>query len=115
MVAAGHQQFDRGDMLALTFDSATDEARWICDRIGRLRGMPFTDEPGGAAARAVLVGLRGAVPQGEQGRRAAGRGAEAAEIPYVIKGLTRLFDAPEVQACVACFQYIMQRGHAPMT
>jgi DNA helicase-2/ATP-dependent DNA helicase PcrA len=31
------------------------------------------------------------------------------EIPYVIKGLTRLFDAPEVQACVRCFQYVMQQ------
>ena len=28
-------------------------------------------------------------------------------IPYVIKGLARLFDAPEVQACVACFQYVL--------
>ena len=46
------------------------------------------------------------------------------EIPYVIKGLTRLFDAPEVQACVTCFQYIMQevpprtsstRGSLPMS
>ena len=31
------------------------------------------------------------------------------EIPYVIKGLTRLFDAPEVQACVQCFQYVMHQ------
>ena len=32
-------------MLALTFDSPTDEAAWICDRIERLRGVPFTDAP----------------------------------------------------------------------
>jgi DNA helicase II / ATP-dependent DNA helicase PcrA len=30
----------------------------------------------------------------------------------VIKGLTRLFDAPEVQACVTCFQYVMQQATA---
>ena len=39
MVAAGHQTYERGDMLALTFDSAADEAAWICDRIERLRGV----------------------------------------------------------------------------
>ena len=45
MVAAGHQSYERGDMLALAFDSSTDEAAWICDRIERLRGAPFTDSP----------------------------------------------------------------------
>ena len=45
MVAAGHQPYERGDMLALAFDSATDESAWICDRIARLRGMPFIDSP----------------------------------------------------------------------
>ena len=44
--------------------------RWICDRIGRLRGMPFLDAAGRGAARAVVVGFRGAVPQRQQGRRA---------------------------------------------
>ena len=29
------------------------------------------------------------------------------DIPYVIKGLSRLFDTPEIEACVACFQYVL--------
>ena len=109
MIAAGHQQFDRGDMLALTFDDADEEARWICDRVGRLRGMPFPDDAGGEARGlswsdfAVLFRSvsKDAGPLVEEMKRR--------EIPYVIKGLTRLFDAPEVQACVLCFQYVMQR------
>ncbi len=108
MVAAGHQQFDRGDMLALTFDDPEDEARWICDRIGRLRGTSFLDEAGGEprglswSDSAVLFRSvsKDAGPLVEEMKRR--------EIPYVIKGLTRLFDAPEVQACVMCFQYVMQ-------
>jgi DNA helicase-2/ATP-dependent DNA helicase PcrA len=108
MVAAGHQQFDRGDMLALTFDDPEDEARWICDRIGRLRGAAFLDEAGGEPRGlswsdfAVLFRSvsKDAGPLVEEMKRR--------EIPYVIKGLTRLFDAPEVQACVLCFQYVMQ-------
>ncbi len=48
MTASGHQRFERGDLLALAFESAKDEARWICDRIARLRGTQFIDEPGAA-------------------------------------------------------------------
>jgi DNA helicase II / ATP-dependent DNA helicase PcrA len=105
MVAAGHQQFDRGDMLALTFGDADQEARWICDRIGRLRGTPFLDdadsETRGLSWSDFAVLFRSVSKDAgplvaEMKRR---------EIPYVIKGLTRLFDAAEVQACVLCFQY----------
>ena len=107
MVASGHQHFDRGDMLALTFDDSEEEARWICDRIGRLRGTPFLDETGGEPRGlawsdfAVLFRSvsKDAGPLVEEMKRR--------DIPYVIKGLTRLFDAPEVQACVMCFQYVM--------
>lgn len=112
MVASGHQRFDRGDMLALTFDDSQDEAHWICDRIGRLRGMPFLDDVGGEPRGlswsdfAVLFRSvsKDAGPLVEEMKRR--------EIPYVIKGLTRLFDAPEVQACVMCFQYVMQEVSA---
>jgi DNA helicase-2/ATP-dependent DNA helicase PcrA len=108
MVASGHQHFDRGDMLALTFDDAEEEAHWTCDRIRRLRGTSFLDETGGDLRGlswsdfAVLFRSvsKDAGPLVEEMKRR--------EIPYVIKGLTRLFDAPEVQACVMCFQYIMQ-------
>ena len=107
MVASGHQQFDRGDLLALSFDSAEEEARWICDRIGRLRGTEFADEPGAASRGlswsdfAVLFRSvsKDAGPLVEELKRR--------KIPYVIKGLTRLFDAPEIQACVSCFRYIV--------
>ncbi|HET9898458.1 MAG TPA: ATP-dependent DNA helicase [Streptosporangiaceae bacterium] len=109
MVAAGHQTFDRGDMLALTFDDADEEAAWVCDRIARLRGMPFLDEANGEVRGvswsdcAVLFRSvsKDAGPLVEEMKRR--------EIPYVIKGLARLFDAPEVQACVKCFQFIMQQ------
>jgi len=107
MVASGHQQFERGDLLALIFGSAEEEARWICDRIGRLRGSEFADEPGTQARGlswsdfAVLFRsvAKDAGPLVEELKRR--------RIPYVIKGLTRLFDAPEIQACVSCFRYVV--------
>ena len=112
MVAAGYQAFDRGDMLALTFDSAADEAAWICDRIERLRGVPFADAPGaeprGLSWSDFAVLFRSVSKDAgelvdELRRRS---------IPYVIKGLSRLFDAPEVQACVACFQFVLHEKSA---
>jgi DNA helicase-2/ATP-dependent DNA helicase PcrA len=45
MVAAGHQVWERGDLLAAELSDPADEARWIADRIQHLRGVPFTDRP----------------------------------------------------------------------
>jgi DNA helicase-2/ATP-dependent DNA helicase PcrA len=109
MIAAGHQTFDRGDMLALSFGDAGEEAAWLCDRMIKLRGLPFLDEVGGEPRGlswsdfAVLFRSvsKDAGPLVEEMKHR--------EIPYVIKGLARLFDAPEVQACVKCFQFIMRQ------
>lgn len=106
MVATGHQKFERGDLLALEFSDPLEEARGIADRIETLLGVPFQDDAGGPerglsyADFAVLYrSVRGdAGPLVEEFRR---RG-----IPYIIKGLTQLFDTPEVRAAVACFRYI---------
>ena len=99
-------------MLALSFDSAAGEARWICDRIERLRGIPFRDapdaEPRGLSWSDFAVLFRSVSKDAD----ALVDELKRREIPYVIKGLTRLFDAPEVQACVMCFQYVMHEVSA---
>ena len=106
MVAAGHQRFERGDLLALEFPDTAAEARGIADRIEALRGIPFKDDASGPerglsyADFAVLFrSVRAdAGPLVEEFRRR--------DIPYIIKGLAQLFDTPEVQAAVACFRYV---------
>jgi len=45
MVSASHQTFERGDLLALTFDTPALEAQWVAQKILALRGVPFLDEP----------------------------------------------------------------------
>jgi DNA helicase II / ATP-dependent DNA helicase PcrA len=107
MAAAGHQAYDRGDMLALSFGSAADEARWICDRIERLRGMPFQDEPGAEARGLAWSDFAVLFRSVSKDAGAVVDELKRRNIPYIIKGLARLFDAPEVQACVLCFRYIM--------
>lgn len=107
MAAAGHQQWARGDLLALSFDTPEAEASWLCDRMEELRGVPFTDSPGAEPRGltwsdfAVLYRsvARDADPLVEELRQ---RG-----IPYVVKGLNRLFDSAEIRAVVTVFAYLV--------
>ena len=107
MTAAGHQQWQRGDLLALTFDSPQAEASWICDRMVELRGVPFVDGPDAVARGlswsdfAVLYRsvAKDADPLVDELRRR--------DIPYVVKGLNRLFHSAEIAAVVTVFAYLV--------
>lgn len=106
MEYASHQVWEKGDLLALEHANPDAEAAWIADRIEALRGMPFVDAPNVAPRGlswsdcAVLYRtVKDAEPLVDELRR---RG-----IPYIIKGLARLFDAPEVQALVGMFRFMV--------
>jgi len=96
MVAAGHQTWDRGDLLALTFDTAAAEASWMCDRIQELRGLPFQDDPDsparGLSWSDCAVLFRSVANDADELVAELRR----RDIPYVVKGLNRLFDSPEI-------------------
>lgn len=107
MVAAGHQEWERGDLLALTFDDPEAEAAWIVDRIEELHGLAFRDgpeaQPRGVSWSDCAVLLRSVAkdsgPVVEELRR---RG-----IPFIVKGLNRLFDSPEIRAVVGLFRFVV--------
>jgi DNA helicase-2/ATP-dependent DNA helicase PcrA len=106
MEYASHQAWERGDLLALEHSDPAGEAVWIADRVEALRGMPFTDTskatPRGLSWSdcAVLYRtMKDAEPLVDELRR---RG-----IPYIIKGLARLFDSPEIQALVGMFRFMV--------
>ena len=105
MKASGHQEFKRGDILGLRFDTQTDEARWIANRIQLMQGTRFQDSPGSSARGlswsdfAVLF---------RSVKSDAGLLVDIfreLEIPFIIKGLSRLFEADEVLAMQAAFRY----------
>jgi DNA helicase-2/ATP-dependent DNA helicase PcrA len=108
MVAAGHQTWERGDLLALTFDTPEAEAAWIVDRIEHVRSIPFRDrpdsEPRGLSWSDCAVLFRSVAKDSEpvvaELRR---RG-----IPFIVKGLNRLFESPEIQAVVGIFRFMVQ-------
>jgi DNA helicase-2/ATP-dependent DNA helicase PcrA len=106
MVSADSQAWDRGDILALGFGDEEAEAVWICDRIEQMRGLPFVDNPGSAPRGlswsdfAVLyrsVAKDAGPLVAELQRRA---------IPYIVKGLNRLFESPEIKAVVGLFRFM---------
>jgi DNA helicase-2/ATP-dependent DNA helicase PcrA len=107
MVAAGHQMWERGDLLALTFDDPGAEVAWIVDRIEHIRGVPFRDgpelEPRGLSWSDCAVLFRSVAKDSEplvaELRR---RG-----IPFIVKGLNRLFDSPEIRAVVGIFRFMV--------
>jgi DNA helicase-2/ATP-dependent DNA helicase PcrA len=113
MVASGHQTFERGDLLAVEFPDPQSEAVWICDRVEAMRGLAFKDaasaEPRGLSWSDFAVLFRSV-------KHDAGELVEELrrrEIPYVIKGLNRLFDSPEVQAIVGVFEFMAGRLDEP--
>jgi len=106
MVASGHQTYERGDLLSLEFADADAEAAWICDRIEAMRGVPFLDdptaEPRGLSWSDFAVLFRSvandAGPLVTEMRQR--------NLPFVVKGLNRLFESPEIQAIVGIFRYV---------
>lgn len=107
MISADNQTWERGDLLALTFDDAVAEAKWICDRIQNLRGVPFRDHPG--AGERGLSWSDFAVLYRSVSKDADELVAELQSrgIPYVVKGLNRLFDSPEIKAVVGIFRMMV--------
>ena len=106
MLYASHQIWQRGDMLTLQFGDEQEEAEFIAQRISDLRGMPFIDRPGETPRGlswsdcAVLFrSVKDADKLVDEFKRR--------DIPFIIKGLARLFDAPEIQACCGLFRYMM--------
>ncbi len=108
MVAGGHQAWERGDILALTFADPQAEAAWIVDRIEHLRGVPFRDDPASQprglswsdCALLFRSVARDSEPVVAELRR---RG-----IPFIVKGLNKLFDSPEIQAVVGIFRFMVR-------
>jgi DNA helicase-2/ATP-dependent DNA helicase PcrA len=104
MESVHNQSWERGDLLALTFADPDAEAAWICDRMVQLRGVPFHDtpqsEPRGLSWSDFAVLYRSvsrdADPLVAEMRR---RG-----IPFIVKGLNRLFESDEIKAIVGIFR-----------
>jgi DNA helicase-2/ATP-dependent DNA helicase PcrA len=105
MVSAGNQVFEQGDLEVLEFDDEDHEAAHIAGRIDDLIRRPFVDRPGDDprglcyADMAVLVRVKSLIPAIRQA-------LEDREIPYIVGGVTDLFEAPEANAARELFYFL---------
>lgn len=104
MESQQRQPFEHGDLLCIEFTDPQSEGRWMAEKIADIRGLPFTEneETRGLTWSDCAILLR-SVKNSANPIVAALR---QANIPYVIKGMSGLFDTPEVQAACAIFFYL---------
>jgi DNA helicase-2/ATP-dependent DNA helicase PcrA len=107
MQYASHQEWERGDMLALQFQDSAEEAEFIAERVIELQGMPFVDKPT-SEPRGLSWSDCAVLFRSVKDADALVDEFKRREIPFIVKGLARLFETPEIQACAGLFHYMMK-------
>lgn len=107
MKPADAQVDELGDLVALSFDSADAEAKYIADTIRSLRGVAIKDDntERGIAWSDIAILLRSVKGNGEPITRA----LAAAGIPFVVAGMNNLFDTSEAEAARQLFYFMVNR------
>jgi DNA helicase-2/ATP-dependent DNA helicase PcrA len=105
MVSKEKQSFMHGDMLCQRFADPGTEAAWIVGKIRDLTGVPFTeiDKTRGLSWSDCAILLRSVKNSAASILQA----LRAANIPYIVKGMTGLFETAEVQAASGIFSYLV--------
>jgi DNA helicase II / ATP-dependent DNA helicase PcrA len=99
------QTFEKSDVCALAFDDDEEEAAWLVKTIAELRGVAFCDPDGSARGLAysdMAILLRSVKNNGPTITDA----LRAADIPFVISGMNKLFESPEAEAARQLFYFI---------
>ena len=104
MKFADAQPFEVGDVVALSFESPEEEAKYIAENIQSLRGVAFKDGDGerGLSWSDMAVLLRSVKNNGTVITEA----LKNANIPFVVSGLTNLFETDEACAARDLFHFI---------
>jgi DNA helicase-2/ATP-dependent DNA helicase PcrA len=107
MKPTGAQPFESGDIVALSFFDPDAEARHIAETIRALRGVAFKegDTERGLSWSDMAILLRSVKANAEPITRA----LQAAEVPFVVTGMTNLFGTAEAEAARQLFYFIADR------
>ena len=107
MSPRGNQTYHDGDIVALNFETPEKEAQHIAETIDSLRGVEFEEngQSRGLSWSDMAILLRSVKNNGEPITKA----LKAAKIPYVVTGMTNLFDKPEAEASRQLFYYMASR------
>ena len=107
MKPTGAQAYDAGDIVALSFADPNQEAKYIVETMKSLRGVAFREERSerGLSWSDMAVLLRSAKRNAEPITQA----LEAADIPFVVSGMTNLFGTAEAEAARQLFYFVADR------
>ena len=107
MTPAGAQVAERGDVVALAFDTPEEEGEHIAATARSLRGVAFRDgdTERGLAWSDMAILLRSVKRNGVPITAA----LDSAGIPYLVTGMTNLFRAKEADAARQLFYFIAGR------
>lgn len=106
MESTNAQPYQHGNVLALSFADPKQEAAWIAAKIKSLYGTEYRDKPGeparGLTYSDFAILLRSVSLDAEPIVNA----LKEAGIPFVIGGMNKLFETPEVRAMRDVFFYL---------
>ena len=109
MVAASHQPWQRGDMLALEWSTEEEQAQWIARKIQDSLGIPFQDsheaEARGLSYADHAILLRSVRNDGLSIIAA----LKALKIPHYVAAMAQLLEPAEAAAIVISFDYLAAR------
>lgn len=110
MKPTGAQNFQAGDLVALSLDGPDEEAQYIAETMQSLLGVPIKedDDERGIAWSDMAVLLRSVKNNGAPIMHA----LAVADIPYVVVGMNNLFDTSEAQAARELFYFLANRSSA---
>ncbi|MBI4454928.1 MAG: ATP-dependent helicase [Acidobacteria bacterium] len=102
------QIYEPGDIVALSFSSPEEEAKYIAETAKSLRGVAIREDQRerGISWSDMAVLLRSVKRNGEPITQA----LEAAGIPFVVVGMTNLFSAAEAEATRQLFYFMANRA-----
>jgi DNA helicase-2/ATP-dependent DNA helicase PcrA len=107
MKPTGVQSYEPGDIVALSFASAAEEARYIAAAAAALRGVAFTEDgkERGLSWSDMAILLRSVKANAE----VITEELCAAGIPFVVTGMTNLFGTKEAEAARQLFYFMGDR------
>jgi len=109
MKPGGAQDFETGDLVALSFDNPEAEAKYIAATCKSLIGTSIKepdDKTRGIAWSDMAVLLRSVSGNAAPITKA----FRSAKIPYLVIGMNDLFETPEARACRELFYFMAERS-----
>lgn len=105
MNAAGHQEYERGDILYNQYDTEEEENAFIVDSVRKLRGLAFQDSPN-AQHRGLDYADMVILLRTWKKAKLIMTALSDASIPFIVTGVNELFERPEAKAARAIFEYL---------